>query len=289
MPLYFAYGSNMSLSQMRRRCPQNSYIGVGTLHGYTWQINDRGYANVIPVPAPSSTATASNSSLDSSPPRPETRISASHPALHELNENSNLYPYPPSGLEPSTSTSSWSSRAKTARTNGTTSRSTAVEGLVYSIPNSEVDILDVFEGVETGYYERRSLFISMNTTQEKLAQVLERNSSSTSWGPSLPEVSQEARESERKIGKVLELAASPQPQNTNLSQEQPENTISGPKPTTIAVFALVYLSPQYTDPGSPQQEYIERMKDAIDDAESLGVSASHIQLMCLTMLDGKGH
>jgi gamma-glutamylcyclotransferase len=46
--LYFAFGSNLSLSQMARRCPNSKYIGRATLAHYQWMINERGYANVIP-------------------------------------------------------------------------------------------------------------------------------------------------------------------------------------------------------------------------------------------------
>ncbi|KAM0560971.1 hypothetical protein ACHAPJ_003470 [Fusarium lateritium] len=44
---YFAYGSNLHLQQMKRRCPGSKLIGSGKLRGYRWQINERGYANVI--------------------------------------------------------------------------------------------------------------------------------------------------------------------------------------------------------------------------------------------------
>ncbi|KAK6335007.1 hypothetical protein TWF718_010449 [Orbilia javanica] len=47
--LYFAYGSNLSFEQMARRCPQSRYIGRARLHGYKFQINERGYANVVKV------------------------------------------------------------------------------------------------------------------------------------------------------------------------------------------------------------------------------------------------
>lgn len=47
--LYFAYGSNLSLTQMHARCPASIYVGIGRLQGYRWIINTRGYANVVPV------------------------------------------------------------------------------------------------------------------------------------------------------------------------------------------------------------------------------------------------
>jgi gamma-glutamylcyclotransferase len=44
--VYFAYGSNMQLEQMTRRCPDSRYLGRGILHNYKWQINERGVANI---------------------------------------------------------------------------------------------------------------------------------------------------------------------------------------------------------------------------------------------------
>ncbi|KAL1963233.1 hypothetical protein VTN77DRAFT_8558 [Rasamsonia byssochlamydoides] len=52
-PLYFAYGSNLSYSQMRQRCehdPEKSGkpLAVARLDRWRWLICERGYANVIP-------------------------------------------------------------------------------------------------------------------------------------------------------------------------------------------------------------------------------------------------
>ena len=46
--LYFAFGSNLHLAQMAQRCPESRYIGIAHLHNYRFQINERGYANVLP-------------------------------------------------------------------------------------------------------------------------------------------------------------------------------------------------------------------------------------------------
>ncbi|KAL4815523.1 hypothetical protein BDW67DRAFT_164136 [Aspergillus spinulosporus] len=45
--IYFAYGGNMQLKQMVKRCPSARYLGVAELPGYRWQINERGYANAV--------------------------------------------------------------------------------------------------------------------------------------------------------------------------------------------------------------------------------------------------
>ncbi|CVL01172.1 uncharacterized protein FMAN_10348 [Fusarium mangiferae] len=48
--LYFAYGSNLSTEQMRRRCPYSTPVGLAYLKGWRWIINERGYANVVQLP-----------------------------------------------------------------------------------------------------------------------------------------------------------------------------------------------------------------------------------------------
>ncbi|KAK5708297.1 hypothetical protein LTR97_000837 [Elasticomyces elasticus] len=47
---YFAYGSNLDLTQMAERCPSSLFKGKATLSGYRWQINERGVANVVATP-----------------------------------------------------------------------------------------------------------------------------------------------------------------------------------------------------------------------------------------------
>jgi len=47
MKLYFAYGSNMSREQMKKRCPDYRFFGNGILKGFHWIITTRGYANII--------------------------------------------------------------------------------------------------------------------------------------------------------------------------------------------------------------------------------------------------
>jgi gamma-glutamylcyclotransferase len=48
--LYFAYGSNLWLDQMARRCPGSAFVGVAALKDWKWFICTRGYANIIPSP-----------------------------------------------------------------------------------------------------------------------------------------------------------------------------------------------------------------------------------------------
>lgn len=45
--MYFAYGSNMDVSQMSERCPSAKAIGVGRLNGYQFSLDSVGAATVI--------------------------------------------------------------------------------------------------------------------------------------------------------------------------------------------------------------------------------------------------
>ena len=47
MPLYFAYGSNMSPRQMLARCPGARSAGRATLAGWRFHITTRGTANIV--------------------------------------------------------------------------------------------------------------------------------------------------------------------------------------------------------------------------------------------------
>ncbi|KIM39271.1 hypothetical protein M413DRAFT_447212 [Hebeloma cylindrosporum] len=46
--VYFAYGSNLWLDQMGRRCPESKFIGIASLNDWKWIINIRGCATIIP-------------------------------------------------------------------------------------------------------------------------------------------------------------------------------------------------------------------------------------------------
>jgi gamma-glutamylcyclotransferase len=50
--LYFAYGTDLWHHQLLTRCPNAKYIGIGRLRHWQWQINTKGYANIIEAPMP---------------------------------------------------------------------------------------------------------------------------------------------------------------------------------------------------------------------------------------------
>lgn len=58
--LYFGYGSNLWQYQVARRCPDAKYVGIGRLRHWRWQINQRGYANMVEAPKVPYNATLAN-------------------------------------------------------------------------------------------------------------------------------------------------------------------------------------------------------------------------------------
>ncbi len=50
MPLYFAYGANMDVEAMARRCPSSRALGLARLQRHRWIISADGYANVVRDP-----------------------------------------------------------------------------------------------------------------------------------------------------------------------------------------------------------------------------------------------
>lgn len=78
-PMYFAYGSNLSPEQMKNRCPSSPPVGLAYLSGWTWLINQRGYANIVrhQTPATSAPSTPSPSDL----PNPPVLVNVFDPSL----------------------------------------------------------------------------------------------------------------------------------------------------------------------------------------------------------------
>lgn len=69
--LYFAFGSNLSSSQMSARCPGSAAVGLAFLPDYDFIINERGFANVVPSTTSSATTTTTATTTATTPPTTE--------------------------------------------------------------------------------------------------------------------------------------------------------------------------------------------------------------------------
>lgn len=142
--LYFAYGSNLSTTQMALRCPDATPIALGRLAGWEFMINARGFANVVPSTATSTTTFPASSTFDASP---------------AVNQGVSSYS--------SSSSASASTKIPKDEVNGTIkgqaskNRATKIEsvpgvvyGVVYQLASyEEKELLDGYEGVSAGAYE----------------------------------------------------------------------------------------------------------------------------------------
>ncbi|KAI1631384.1 hypothetical protein F4809DRAFT_632546 [Biscogniauxia mediterranea] len=119
--LYFAYGSNLSTAQMRARCPVSEPLALAHLAGWSWIINERGYANIV-----------KNAEASSSPPPAS---SATAPPLGVANQGT-------------------SAEEKEEAPGG------GVYGLLYRLDPSDELALDACEGVPWAY-ERRLVDVAV--------------------------------------------------------------------------------------------------------------------------------
>ncbi|KAI0599885.1 hypothetical protein F4775DRAFT_548674 [Biscogniauxia sp. FL1348] len=120
--LYFAYGSNLCTAQMRARCPASEPLALAHLAGWSWIINERGYANIVKNARASSPATP----LGSSAPTDAKQSSAEAGKEKEREGDA-----PP-----------------------------GVYGLLYRLDPSDLPALDACEGVPWAY-ERRLLDVTV--------------------------------------------------------------------------------------------------------------------------------
>ncbi|KXH35855.1 AIG2 family protein [Colletotrichum simmondsii] len=124
--LYFAYGSNLSPTQMSLRCPASTPLGLAHLPDHTFIINARRYANVVPN-GPVNPAYLANVDADAAAAPTTDPASASAP------------PPPPSAPPPA---------------------APGVYGALYALPPQDEATLDRCEGVPHAY-QKQDLAVSI--------------------------------------------------------------------------------------------------------------------------------
>ncbi|KAI1101041.1 hypothetical protein F4804DRAFT_317145 [Jackrogersella minutella] len=139
--LYFAYGSNLSPTQMLDRCPSSPPLGLVYLPGWTWLINERGYANIVQQNRTPVSSSSSFSLPYSTPIASEIRSLGPLTGENDGGKNLNVVQNKENGEKPE-------GMMETAE-NG-------VYGVLYRLHPEDEMILDACEGVPWAY-ERRFL------------------------------------------------------------------------------------------------------------------------------------
>jgi len=161
---------------MARRCPNSSYVGRAVLLDHRWQINERGFANVIAC----------------------------------------------SGFN--------------------------VHGLVYQLGAKDEARLDRNEGVHSGAYSKARKSVVLY--------------------PAVPELQLPTKS-------LVEGKRGPQRSVDRVRQGSGFGTIE--RRARVKAKVLVYLSEDFTHPGDPREEYIDRINSGIRDAIILGVPAEFFE------------
>ncbi|KAI1091575.1 hypothetical protein F5B19DRAFT_260129 [Rostrohypoxylon terebratum] len=139
--LCFAYGSNLSLTQMRCRCPSSQPIGLAHLPGWAWLINERGYANIVRKRTP-------RPALPSNPSTLSLRSSTSVIPRHNGSDG---------GVK---SSDEKEAKEETLESPTEDERPRGVWGVVYRLHEEDEYILDICEGVPWAY-EKRYLHVNL--------------------------------------------------------------------------------------------------------------------------------
>ncbi|KAI1136003.1 hypothetical protein F5Y05DRAFT_392643 [Hypoxylon sp. FL0543] len=141
--LYFAYGSNLSPTQMQVRCPSSAPIGLAHLPGWTWLINERGYANIVQHQTPVPLAPPKSSPLHLPSPPFGSAEEASRADLIRRSEKQE-------GKE----------SANEEESESGTKEKEGVYGVLYRMDPDDEATLDSYEGVPWAY-ERRFVEVSL--------------------------------------------------------------------------------------------------------------------------------
>ncbi|KAF7907216.1 uncharacterized protein EAF01_004803 [Botrytis porri] len=255
--LYFAYGSNLSLTQMQTRCPDSTYIGMGVLQNYRWIVNQRGYANVVfcgEFESHSHSHSQSNSQSKSQSGEDIKDGTHHHPSIKET---------------------------------ATNLPSNTVYGLLYTLSRRDERALDINEGVPFAYTKAYLpiTLLSTSPTLDTLAisSLLSLFPSGSSSGSS----SGSGFGSESGVSSArsalafpfsfpLPLSSTP-PSSPSTASQIPLSPTTSQQPPPLQIRALTYVDTQRITPSAPNPEYVTRMNRGIRDALSKGFPPSYVR------------
>ncbi|KAF5879268.1 uncharacterized protein Bfra_006474 [Botrytis fragariae] len=258
--LYFAYGSNLSLSQMQTRCPDSTCVGIGVLQDYRWIVNQRGYANII-FCGGSESVSKSESESDSDSESGED-INDGKDAKN-ANETRNTRASKNPSTSPRRRTQETTTKLLSTRPRNPQN---TVYGLLYTLSHRDETLLDTSEGVPFAYTKISPLItllsISPSLATPTIAYLLSLFPGSISI--SVSGVSSAG------------LAMPSLPPSLPLSSPPTASQPSQPSPP-LQIRALTYIDALRIIPSAPNPEYITRMNRGIRDALAKGFPPSYVR------------
>ncbi|KAL8934568.1 MAG: hypothetical protein Q9216_005843 [Gyalolechia sp. 2 TL-2023] len=235
--LYFAFGSNLHLGQMARRCPESRYIGTGHLHDYRFQINERGYANVVPSPG-----------------------NCVEGLVYLLSKNDEERLDQHEGVPTAYEKHSLPVEVYTASTE--------------LVGRSVLEVSQQLEESKYGSVRDGSCTSSVQVPDDDQQTPQQRQDAwqaVSTLGPR-DNLNAQQRHSNSNDGRHTEINST----KTTQIQNAFSPTTQGRPTNAETTKALVYLSLHFQTDSHPREEYIDRMNAGIIDARKLGMSDSYI-------------
>ncbi|TGO26127.1 hypothetical protein BPAE_0065g00010, partial [Botrytis paeoniae] len=248
--LYFAYGSNLSLTQMQTRCPGSTYIGMGILQDYLWIVNQRGYANIICC---GDSGVNSESNSETGEGIKDGKDIEIENGIGSANANANKNPSTSPPRHAKETTTKLPSTPPQNPPN-------IVYGLLYTLSHRDENLLDISEGVPFAYTKISPLITLLSISPSLAAPTISfllslfpgsvSGSGVSSAGLAFPS-----------------LSPSSPPTASQPSQPSPP----------LQIRALTYIDTHRITPSAPNPEYVTRMNRGIRDALSKGFPPSYVR------------
>lgn len=258
---YFAFGSNLSVQQMKDRCvksPETSSepVAIARLDGWKWIICERGYANIVPSasrpqsespPRPRSQSPQVRGQQKSQSPGPagedsgRIRPRTASPARKAGQQRGSPSPSPP--VRPKSPTSEAGSATPKQGQD-------VVWGILYNLSAGDEELLDAHEG----HSVYRNAFASPNPSTDP-AEKRRKPYLQGSWDYN-------------KLYLPVRVTRWLQPHGR---YKVPQSELQ-----TGKITALAYIDELRTNQSRPKPEYITRMNRAIRESIKLGLPADWV-------------
>lgn len=271
--LYFAYGSNLSLAQMKMRCPDSIFVGMGLLQDYRWIVNQRGYANIVFCGGE-----GEGEGAESEFGCEEGEEGSLEDGKDAENKNKNKNNPPPAfPLPPSPSP------LKAAKeTHSPLTPQLPIYGLLYTLSPCDETLLDTSEGVPFAYTKIHPRITLLSVSPTLSAPAVSFLLSLFPASVSTSSITGLASTSPFTYPSTSPSFSSSKPSHHSPSTTTTTTTTTATATTSqqslpLQTRALTYIDTQRTTPSAPNPEYITRMNRGIQDALSKGFPSSYVR------------